>query len=418
MKSIACPISKLSLFLLPLYIYSYLWLIDLSFKDIVTIVVIDILAYLILTKTLDLYLFKKFHPHLKNDFRGLTSERLLELLKVNDITFDLLSRLPLRRSIWTIFVNAIKVIPAGIYIVVFADHGYSYEKALMLFVILEVFLISTFSSMTYIELHYYITDLLHNQQKGNQLKSDELTNEILTNPESLSKEFWFTETVGLLCCTIFFVLQVWVLIDLPLLEISIVRKTITFFAGLFVLARVYFLYQNYFKRGVEKIYERFTLLGDHFQVESLSISSSKALATFELLFFRLVKTIRSRDEEIASWVMNENESSRLRTIGEVSAMIGHDTKGPIHAIEYSLAELQNNSDLSEETKKYLKYISDNTDRLKKLTTSLNVNMRETNQLGEASFLRAHTEVLSLLHYEFFPVEDTEFKIGQIGRAHV
>jgi signal transduction histidine kinase len=174
--------------------------------------------------------------------------------------------------------------------------------------------------------------------------------------------------------------------------------------GLILVGRVYYLYRDYFFNGLEKIIDSFETFRNGEM--NLAISSSKLLSRFESTINKLSLDISLRDEEISNWLINETESNRFRTIGEVSARIGHDIKGPFHTIRHCLKEIE----VNQQNSKYITAALNNLERAETLTNNLNSHLRDPDNKIYSSILEVHHEVINSLKLELIDLTKINFKL--------
>lgn len=409
-KNLSDPIGLLSSLIFSGYIYSCLLIIGLSSADILLILGVNILAYFLVGLPLSSYLFpflfdkyQSVFPHFNESFfleQGIAGKaRMLQALY----------GLPSSRAIFLIYVSIIKVLPVGITLVYFCDHGLSNMQVWLYFISFEVFIIPLSSGVAFIELHILITDMikkLHNKYDlGPLFKS--------CKPEGSVKRFFINEHSSFILCFITFVVQICLLWMVDG-QFQLEKLIWVLLMGVVVLSRVYILYRNYLMKGILELEQTYYDIGSK-KKSYIPLSSSPLLSRFQNTFNNLLFKLEKYEAGVMKWIMRESEEGRFRVIGEISASIGHSIKGPIHAIYFSLDELMELSIEDQKVAKHLNYIRENIKRIEQLSNSLNNNLRNPDGRKYTHLSIAHHEVITILRHEFVKIDNVQFKLIGLER---
>ena len=250
MKNIPDAISKTSLSFLGLYIYLFLVIVNFSIYDIALILIVDLIAYVIIGLGLDALAFKYFFPVHDNILKNFKSNFFVSLKKNNDhTTLSRVFEIPRLRALFVIPINMLKVLPAGIYFVYFADHKLDTQEAWIIFLSMEFFLITIFSGITYIELHSFVTKFVNNEHKRIDLST---VFKNITIKGNLS-QFKNSENLTLFSCSVILIIQTYSLsitnsftrdisLFLPLFfGIILIAESITYIETTFIVVLKEFL---------------------------------------------------------------------------------------------------------------------------------------------------------------------------------
>ena len=406
-RSITSPLNATSYIIFGIYLYSYLLHINLSLIDMSIVIAVDIVAYFLIAFPLDRLLFIRLFRRYQKIYPRFNEKDFLRLSQEDQVdTLQKLYELPFARAIFVLLVSIIKVLPTGVALVYFVDHGLQPDSVWLYFISLEMFIVPLYSGLIFIELHIHLSKLVSDLHDKHNLKevfqSYRITNKIgysLMNGR-LSLILFFFIFVSQI-----YLLSLYVYLDplKPKLAIyTLVIETI-------ILIRVYGLYQNHLEEGILKLHRTYYNIGSK-KNPYISLSSSPLLAQFQIAYNHLVTKLQNYEKGVLQWTLKESEESRFRTIGEISAAIGHDLKGPISAIYFSLDELKKQDLPEQNVTKYCQYIEENTKRMEELSLSLNINLRNPDEKKYTHLSQIHNHVMGLLKYEFFHIEKVQFSL--------
>ena len=408
MKSITNPLHTTSYAVFGIYTYSYLLHINLSLKDMALIMGVDFISYFLIGATLDRFLFTRLFKRYQKVYPYFKGKDFLRLSQYDQVdTLQRLYELPFIRGLFTFFLSILKVLPCGIVLVYFIDHGLQPIQAWGYFISLEIFLIPLYSIFIFIELHIYLSKLISDLHSKHNLKdvfqSYRITRRIEYSimsgrPSALFFVFIFISQIYLLSLHVY---------SGPLDPMSVIY---TFLAEMIVFIQIYTLQQNNFAEGILNLQRIYYNMGSK-KNPYVSLSSSPLLSQFQMAFNHLVTKLQNYEKGVLQWTLKESEESRFRALGEISAAIGHDLKGPINAIYFSLDELKKqNLSHNQNITKYFEYIEENTKRMEELSLSLNINLRNPDEKKYTHLHQIHEHVIGLLKYEFFHIEKVQFSL--------
>ena len=411
MKNLSDSISPLNHFIFFGHIYSCLLLIGLPLGDALVVFLVDSMAYLIIGLPLGRYLFSYIYPKYRIIFPHFNKELFLrQSPEEQRETLNKLYEFPYARSFYLAISNMIKILPAGITLIYFCHHDLPGNIMWPYFISLALFASPLYSSFAFIELHTLITKRVYDLHRDHDLGR---TFQLYENPQSV-KRFFLREHLALMFCFLIFVTQIWVFL--------IVEQTMQWEkilwplgTGLLVLSRIYTLHRDYLVKGTQKLEQVYHDIGRK-KNNYIALASSPLLSKFQSTFNKLISKLKKYEEGILMWIIKETEQSRFRAIGEISAAVGHSLKGPIHAIYFSLDEIEEGDIQDKKVAKYLKYIRENIKRVEELSNSLNASLRSPDGLKYTYIPLAHEEVINLLKHEFAGIEDVRFQL--LGFDHL
>ncbi|MCY4644074.1 MAG: HAMP domain-containing sensor histidine kinase [Bacteriovoracales bacterium] len=405
MKKIPNCLDLSSLLILSVYAYIFFPLMGFSLVDMALLIGVDTLALVIIGLPLIRYGFLAIFPQYQNVFPSFDQNSLALLEQKDQMkTLERLYKLPSVRATFVMYVSIIKVIPTGIVWVYFVDHGFSIFSAWVYFISFEIFFISLFSGLFFIELHIYIVRIIREIRQKYHLSTVFNIGDL----KKSSKSALINEHSFFFICFMTFAIQAWLLF---LMEGTLKFEKIIWIVatGLLVLRRVYVLYRKHFLVGVEDIrngqYGLWERKGRRASFGGFFVMLSRFQCVLDDLFSKL----KRYEERVLHWLIEETEQSRFRALGEISAAVGHDLKGPIHAINFSLDELREHRINDPKILKHLGYIKDNMKRIEALSGGLNANLRNPDK-GKKAFrlTQVHREVLGIFKNEFTHIENVEF----------
>ena len=307
-----------------------------------------------------------------------------------------LYELPSVRALFLIYVTVLRILPTAMIFVYFCDHNFPLKTAWLYFVSLALFLAPLYACFSFIELHIFVTKLVEDLHQKYDLGSVFK----VFNKKGSVKRFFINEYSSLMLCFITFLIQVCLLFIVER-ELTPDKVIWLLASGAIVFSRMHILYKRFLIDGVlniEKNYYALKKKGHSY----IPISSSPVLARFQNAFNDLIGRLRSYEEGIMSWIIRESEEGRFRVIGEISATIGHSLKGPVHAIYFSLDEIEDKDTNDHNWSKHLKYIRKNVQRIEELSASLNVSLRNPEDHKFTYIPLAHEEVVGLFKARICP----------------
>ena len=185
------------------------------------------------------------------------------------------------------------------------------------------------------------------------------------------------------------------------------KLSLVSFIGSTLFGHIWHLERRYFINGLEKVFNRMSMIDYRHSLNCLPLDTSPLLANFEKTFNLLIERLKSSETELASWVFQEAERSRYRAIGEMSGLIAHDLIGPLHVAQFCLTEMRDSNIEPKELHylKYMNHLNQNLNRAVELTTSLKARLKNPDSsFDSTNYLDAHQHVLTLLETQF-PAQD-------------
>ena len=405
MKNLSDSINPINNFIFFGHIYTCLLLIGLPLPDVLLVLLVDSLAYGVIGLPLGRYVFPYVFPKYRIIFPHF--DRELFLRQPADQQRETLNRLyefPYARSFYLTISNMVKILPTGITLIYFCDHGLPLNVIWPYFISLALFATPLYSSFVFIELHTLITKLVRDLHQSYDLSA---AFKLYENPQSV-KRFFMREYLSLIFCFLIFVTQVLVflIVDKSMQWGKVLWPLGT---GLLIFSRIYILYRDYLVKGTQELEQVYHNIGRK-KNSYISLASSPLLSKFQGTFNKLISKLKKYEEGVLVWIIKETEQSRFRAIGEISATVGHSLKGPIHAIYFSLDEIEEGGIQDKKIAKYLNYIRENIKRIEELSNSLNASLRNPDGLKYTYIPLAHEEVINLLKHEFAQIEDVQFQL--------
>lgn len=309
--------------------------------------------------------------------------------------FILASKLPLIRCNYTFLFNLIKVAPVGIYIATKAHNDLGPWKNLVLFYFVDGFVLFYFYGLLFIQLHMMTSDFMK-KLLGNPSWKENYAHLYLGES---TDQFSRIQNNVLLC----------MLVNLLLIvlssktfksDVSDVALIFAFCSAVLGLIVIQYQFQAIFKKALEGMFSQFKDNLEHQSIELVPLHTSPLLAGFEYSFNQLGTKLKDREEEIAHWLKFESEQYHLRTLGEITALVAHDIKTPLHVMQMSL-EMLNNPDISPETRvRYQTILERNLSQTISFTQTLMAYLKGSPEDKQCTFGDVHFHLLDLFRTQF------------------
>ena len=390
------------------HFYFFIFLISASLREVLVVCMGEVMVTFLVVYPLSRYCFTLVFPRYKEIFPAFDQGDFLS--KGTWQRVEILQRLyelPSRRAVFMSVVIVIKFLLLGVIGVYFAQHNMEVGEAWICFASVGLFIAIAYGGLGFVEMQAKFTRLvgeLHDEHDLSEIF-------VIYNKLNANNSFFISEQrCFALGVTIFF------LQTLPLFMIFqhvFLEKIIWALAmGTTFLSRSYLLYKNYLIRGIVELERIYCSIGEK-GGGCVSLASSPMLARFQGAFNELIFRLQEYERETIAWFIKQTETDRFRVVGEMSALVGHNAKGSIHAIRFSLSEIRERVVSDPQVLKHLDYIAENTRRIEQITGDLNRGVRNPNQQQYTDIMCAHKEVMRLLKYEFSKIEQVNFEFIKI-----
>jgi signal transduction histidine kinase len=166
------------------------------------------------------------------------------------------------------------------------------------------------------------------------------------------------------------------------------------------ISRVWYIGQNYFLGGLREIFAELENFEPDKSHSVLPLHSTPMLARFESIFNSLTDRLRAYKQELSQWMFLQSEQSRIRALGEISALVVHDLSAPLHVIHFCTNQLKESPELIRDPR-YIEQLTVNGQRAQDLIDSLRAYLK-SQPMAEAStsFDVALAHVRRLLETQF------------------
>lgn len=387
-------------------------LLDLSLYSILISLLIDTAAFLILTP-LDQYIFYKLFP----EFKPFKNEAL-ESWQENEFSnreklFLLLIQFPEKRSFFCFCISLFKVLPAGIFIASQTQLSSSFFQNLAAFYLGDIFILIFSCGLLYTQLHQTCSDHLRSLQSLPSWQNSYY----LLRPKNVNDRLSFIQN---------FVLS-FMLINLLGFAYFINNHTdlkhnysimVLFATAILCIGSIQYQFQKFFRDSLKSM---FNYLEQDFatgEIKTLPLHTSPILAGFESTINQLGHNLQAREHEIQEWLRYESEQFHMRSLGEITALVAHDIKNPLHVMRMSL-DMMNDPSVDQETKdKYNKILEKNLSQTITFTQSLMAYLRGQDNDQSCLFFEVHNHLIDLFEtqYPSADFKSIDFKISDLAQS--
>ena len=392
------------------YFYSLLFLVTTNLREILAMSVGEVIIIFLVLCPLKHYGWRLIFPQYREIFPAFDQKDFLsrEAWQQAEI-LQLLYGLPARRAVFMGVATALKFLLLGGIGVYFIEHNMGEGKAWICFISVGAFIAVAYMGLSFIEMQAEFTKLIRELHGGHDLS------EVFIIYSKLSSKNYFliNEQRCFIFGMVIFFIQTFVLFAI-LPHIFLEKILWILVMGVIILSRSYMLYKNYLVRGIIDIERTYCNIGEQ-AGGFVSLASNPMLARFQGAFNELILKLQEYEQRTMTWFIKQSETDRFRIIGEMSALVGHNVKGSIHAIFFSLDEINERAISDPHILKHLGYIGENTRRIEQLTGDLNRSLRNPNQQKYTDIMCAHKEAVRLLKYEFSKIEQVNFKFVEAQR---
>lgn len=388
---------KDNLFFVYLYaISAMLFFFQLSWQNLLIGLLIDGLAFAVMAPASQLFFYKilpeyrKLKSYLENDrFERLNS------LDEQIIFFNLLAKYPESRAIFVFFVSMIKVMPVGVFLAYVTDNNLSFLQNLTLFYVIDVIVLFYCSSLVFIQLHTMGSELMKRLSTVDKWIENyprlslELSSSRFSSYQNLSL---FLMLITL--CGVFLSSRV---IDI---DENIYSFTIMCVSAIFSIGVILLKFQAFTEDSLKGMFQLFENSIQSTKKVIVPLHTSPLLAGFEYSFNQLGYKLEQREKEIANWLKRESEQFHLKALGEITALVAHDIKTPLHVMQMSLEVINDPAASDVEKEKYAQILEKNLNQTISFTQSLMAHLKGVKDSNDCRFGDVHQHLIDILSTQF------------------
>lgn len=340
--------------------------------------------------------------------------------------YNLLSSFPETRAIFIFIMSFIKVLPVGIYLSSLGHTSHSFVQNLFLFYLIDSIVLFFCSSLVFIELHSMASVIMKQLSTNSHWASNyrHLTLTETRNRFSLFQNCALTLMLIDLCAVI-----------LSTGGFSLEERPFAFIimcgSAIFSIGVLLIKFQAFTEDSLKGMFSYFENSIESTKTVVVPLHTSPLLAGFEYSFNQLGHKLEQREKEIANWLKRESEQFHLKALGEITALVAHDIKTPLHVMQMSMEVLNDPAATPAEKEKYSQILEKNLDQTITFTKSLMAHLKGVKDSNDCRFGDVHQHLLDLLSTQFssqnfhiidFDLSDElkEFRIGinRLDAMHV
>lgn len=340
--------------------------------------------------------------------------------------YNLLSSFPETRAIFIFIMSFIKVLPVGIYLSSLGHTSHSFVQNLFLFYLIDSIVLFFCSSLVFIELHSMASVIMKQLSTNSHWASNyrHLTLTETRNRFSLFQNCALTLMLIDLCAVI-----------LSTGGFSLEERPFAFIimcgSAIFSIGVLLIKFQAFTEDSLKGMFSYFENSIESTKTVVVPLHTSPLLAGFEYSFNQLGHKLEQREKEIANWLKRESEQFHLKALGEITALVAHDIKTPLHVMQMSMEVLNDPAASPAEKEKYSQILEKNLDQTITFTKSLMAHLKGVKDSNDCRFGDVHQHLLDLLSTQFssqnfhiidFDLSDElkEFRIGinRLDAMHV
>lgn len=415
-----------------LFVYLYavsamLFFFQLTWQNLILGLLIDGVAFAIFAPVAQ-RIFYKILPEYLALKSNLDEENYKRLHRFDDQIrfFNLLARFPEHRAIFIFSLSLLKVIPVGLYLALVSSNGLSILQNLALFYVIDIIVLFYCSSLMFIQLHTMGSAVMKSLSQEECWRSNyqKLSLEISSSRFSSYQNLSLLLMLVTLCAV--FLSSRAIDIDQNIYSFSIMCASAIFSIGVILLK-----FQAFTEDSLKGMFKLFDNSLQTTKKVVVPLHTSPLLAGFEYSFNQLGHKLEQREKEIANWLKRESEQFHLKALGEITALVAHDIKTPLHVMQMSMEVLNDPAATSAEKEKYSQILEKNLDQTITFTKSLMAHLKGVKDSNDCRFGDVHQHLLDLLSTQFssqnfhiidFDLSDElkEFRIGinRLDAMHV
>lgn len=410
-----------------LCISSITFLFNLTLWDVLIVLAVDTVSF-ILVHPIEKKVFYSIHPKFRALFGFNTASDLASITSFNQqqTTLNLLAEYPEKRAIFIFFLSLFKVFPAGIMSTLLSGQNFSFLEGVGLFYLAEIIVLFYCSSLVFIQSHNFTSSTLAELKTYPSWR----VNYRNLNLNTMSERLYFLQNtvsaimlVSLLCIMLYSGAN-------GFLQ-SPISFVIMFSSGILCIVVIQFKIQNFFRNSLVGMFDKFNQKLDSPSELLVPLHTSPILAGFEYSFNQLGYKLEQREKEIANWLKRESEQFHLKALGEITALVAHDIKTPLHVMQMSLEVLNDPAASSREKEKYSQILEKNLNQTISFTQSLMAHLKGVKDTSDCRFGEVHQHLIDILSTQFssqnfhlvdFDISDElkEFRVGvnRLDAMHV
>ena len=396
MRTLESPIRTSGKILLVLYPLIYFSIMGVAPQNILIFLLLTIPIIYFFPHLFNTFIFPLFFPKYRGVFPYFNEPYFLDKTpEEQGEDLEKLYRLP-NHTILTTFINTtVTMVLLGTVTLPFTS-----STVFFYFLTLLIVFIPIVMRFTSIELHDFLTTTV---QRLHQKKDLSEAFKKLPSPQDAESQSLVSEYLSLPLFMGTFVLQFLVLFSHEKGQ-NMGAIIAVLLVGMSLWAYMYILEKKALIKAVAELDKSYATIGQEKQYH-IPPSSSPYIGKFQWCFNNITRKIKDYEKQVIALMVKESEESRFRTIGEISAMVGHDLKGPIHGLYFSIdsikEEAQKGNIDSKTLQRHMEYLEANAQRMEELSTNLNSNIRNDSKEPKYTHLSlAHKRALELLKYEF------------------
>lgn len=410
-----------------LVISAMTFLFQLKAMDILAILAIDSVAF-ILFNSVEKKVFYLLFPRYKEIIGFNSLEEIAEVKSFNQQQriFELLASFPEKRSIHCFILSFLKVLPAGVGCVYFSQVNYTLLEGLGIFYLADIIVLFYSSSLIFIQLHIFSSDIMGKLVEAPVWRE----NYRHLNLNSYNDRFHFLQnTVSMIM--LISLLGVMLYSGATGFLNSPISFSIMFTSAVMCIVVIQLKIQNFFRDSLSGMFQKFNEKLDTQSELLMPLHTSPILAGFEYSFNQLGYKLEQREKEISNWLKRESEQFHLKALGEITALVAHDIKTPLHVMQMSLEVLNDPAASLSEKEKYSQILEKNLKQTISFTQSLMAHLKGVKDTTDCRFGDVHQHLLDILSTQFssqnfhlidFDLSDElkEFRIGinRLDAMHV
>ncbi len=387
-----------------LYAFSMTFIVfDLEWYHFFIIGLIDFLTFMMVLPLFEFGFIKFF-----SNYKPLKVENFVDFYKdkKNDQQniYDLISSFPLHRSFYTLIVSVIKVLPVGLYINHFSPLKMTFMEKMVLFYVLDIFVIIFCSGHLFIQLHEMCSSYMDQLMVKDSWKE----NYFELRPQSKKDDFVSFQNFVFLSMVGFLLLGTFVIAKIEGIHLL---ELIIFYSTAFVcLATLQFHFKNYFLSSFYKTLKFLDFDLNKSQIPTLGLQTFNLVAGFQYAINQLGRKIELREKEIKHWLQFEANQFHFRSMGEVTALVAHDIKTPLSVMRMSLDEMRDPSTTNDDKKRYEMIIDKNLNQAISFTKSLMAYFRGGSNNEKYFLSQIHLGLIDILKTQFKKDDFDKIKI--------
>jgi len=371
---------------------------NLSWSDLFIVLLIDYFAHFAVFPLFQWFFFK-IHPNFRvlKDVEG-AARKIKNDFPAQEVFYQELSTFPEQRALYVFVLSFIKVIPVGLYISYKSNISESFLLKLGLFYLIDYFVMVFISGHLFIQLHEMASDCMKKFKDMDGWKD----NYRRLRPLNFQDRFFLVQNTVITSLVLNLVVITFILTKNDL----VTQKYIPIFylSAILCIGSSLYYFQKFFHKSLSAILEYLKLDFKTAGLNVLPLHTSSTLSGFEVAINQLGEQIEAREVEIAKWLKHESEQFHLRSLGEVTALVAHDIKTPLHIMQMSCEVIKDSSLSMEMRDKYMKILEKNLHQTISFTQTLMAYLRGDNEASPCSYSYVHENLMDLLQTQY-PADD-------------